>query len=155
MTKDLNTLMSQLLNTFVLIDDEFKKHADKILFDYTITELHCLEHIGKIDKPNVTKLSQSLHLTRGGVSKLIKKLINKKVVCSYQLDTNKKEIYYQLTALGRDIFDAHEQIHQKWSAKDLEFLQQFDANQVTFVMTFIQKYSQYLVETLKTFNWSK
>lgn len=100
MTNNLNTLLSNLSNTFDLINDAFKKNADPVLTNYSITEMHCIEHIKKIKNPNVTKLSASLRITRGGVCKIIKRLCAKSAVSPYRLDENKKEIYYTLTETG-------------------------------------------------------
>lgn len=41
------------------------------------SEVHCIEFIEKIEDANVTKLAESLYMTRGAISKLTKKLIIK------------------------------------------------------------------------------
>ena len=151
MTKTINTTLSMLLNTFELINNTLKNHAEPVLYGYTITEMHCIECIGKIENPNVTKISQSLNITRGGVSKMIKKLINKGAIDTYTRDENKKEIYYILTNLGQEVFQAHEKIHQEWNDKDTEFFKQFDKNEIEFALNFLQKYSQHLKDTIKYF----
>ena len=151
MTKTLNTTLSMLLNTFELINNTLKNHAEPVLYGYTITEMHCIECIGKIENPNVTKISQSLNITRGGVSKMIKKLINKGAIDTYTRDENKKEVYYILTNLGQEVFQAHEKIHQEWNDKDTEFFKQFDKNEIKFALNFLQKYSQHLKDTIKYF----
>ena len=151
MTKTLNTTLSMLLNTFELINNTLKNHAEPVLYGYTITEMHCIECIGKIENPNVTKISQSLNITRGGVSKMIKKLINKGAIDTYTRDENKKEVYYILTNLGQEVFQAHEKLHQEWNDKDTEFFKQFDKNEIKFALNFLQKYSQHLKDTIKYF----
>lgn len=151
MTKTLNTTLSMLLNTFELINNTLKNHAEPVLYGYTITEMHCIECIGKIENPNVTKISQSLNITRGGVSKMIKKLISKGAIDTYTRGENKKEIYYILTNLGQEVFQAHEKIHQEWNDKDTEFFKQFDKNEIEFALNFLQKYSQHLKDTIKYF----
>lgn len=151
MTKTLNTTLSMLLNTFELINNTLKNHAEPVLSGYTITEMHCIECIGKIENPNVTKISQSLNITRGGVSKMIKKLINKGAIDTYTRDENKKEVYYILINLGQEVFQAHEKLHQEWNDKDTEFFKQFDKNEIKFALNFLQKYSQHLKDTIKYF----
>lgn len=154
MKNNLNTTLSTLLNTFELINTTFKDKANPLLIDYTVTEMHCIERIGKIQNPNVTKLSHELHLTRGGISKLVKKLIKKNAIEAYSSDDNKKEIYYKLTESGMEIFEAHEKLHKKWNNKDKEFFKQFNKEEVEFAINFIQKYTDHLKRTLTNFNWS-
>lgn len=148
MTKNLNTTLSTLLNTFELINNALKDHAEPVLSGYTITEMHCIECIGKIENPNVTKISQSLNMTRGGISKMLKKLIGKGTVITYTRDENKKEVYYTLTDLGQAVFHAHEKIHQEWNSKDMEFFKQFEEKEIKFALNFIQKYSEHLKKAI-------
>lgn len=148
MEKDLNTVLSVLWNTFELMNVAMKEHAEPELAGYTITEMHCIEHIGKLENPNVTKISQMLHITRGGVSKLIKKLMQRGAVVSYNSESNKKEIYYRLTPSGEKVFQAHELLHKKWNDKDVEFFKQFNDEEIKFAMDFIKKYTEHLNNTL-------
>ena len=85
-----------------------------------------------------------MNLTKGGVSKTIKKLIQKGVVESYSLDSNKKEIYYKLTSLGESIFDAHEKLHKNWSSKDSEFFKSFTEDELKITAKVLAKYDEYL-----------
>ncbi|MDP4090181.1 MAG: winged helix DNA-binding protein [Bacillota bacterium] len=77
--------------------------------DYHYTEILCISLIGTLPEANVTKLSEASYMTRGGISKTIKKLINYGVVESYQKPENKKEIYFELTDKGKEIFTKNEQ----------------------------------------------
>ena len=149
MEKNLNTVLSNLLNTFEIISAAMKNYGNPLLQDYGITEMHCIEHIGKITHPNVTKISSSLHITRGGVSKIIKRLINKGAITPYHEESNKKEVYYRLTFLGQKVFDAHEQLHRVWNDKDQEFFKKFKQQDIAFVENFIEQYTQHLKQTLK------
>jgi DNA-binding MarR family transcriptional regulator len=49
----------------------------------------------KLQGANVTKLSKTFRLTRGAISKLVKRLIKVDAIESYQKPENKKEIYYK------------------------------------------------------------
>ncbi|STY44464.1 MarR family [Listeria grayi] len=61
------------------------------LKDYTSSEVHCIEFIGKSTDPNVTKLAEAFYMTRGAMSKLTKKLIQKGLIETYQNPENKKK----------------------------------------------------------------
>ena len=81
--------------------------------------MHCIEHIKKIKNPNVTKLSASLRITRGGVCKIIKRLCAKSAVSSYRLDENKKEAKaLENTDEDEEIEVVVEDVDRENSAKD-------------------------------------
>ncbi len=48
------------------------------------SEIHCIDFIGKIDNPNVTKISESMNMTRGAISKICKKLLNNNLIHKYK-----------------------------------------------------------------------
>lgn len=148
MSCSLNTTLSTLLNTFDLLNNALKNHADPILNSYSISEMHCIECIGKIEYPNVTKISQSLNITRGGISKMIKKLICKGAITAYAREENKKEIYYRLTEAGIKVFLAHEKMHKAWNDEDKEFFKQYDEQKVKLIIDFVDKYSEHLKKSL-------
>ena len=95
--RDLNSVMSDMSNTFDTFNAAFKDNADPILLDYTISEMHCIDTIARVENPNVTKISKALKMTRGGTSKLVRKLMARGAISAYRNSANKKEIYgYQL-----------------------------------------------------------
>lgn len=64
----------ELFNKMVWIN---KSKMEASLRGYKSSEVHCIEYIGKNIDPNVTKLAESLYMTKGAISKLTKKLIEK------------------------------------------------------------------------------
>lgn len=50
-----------------------KVKMEKALAGYAASEVHCIEFIGKHKYPNVTKMAESMYMTRGAISKLTKK----------------------------------------------------------------------------------
>ncbi len=51
---------------------------------YGVSEIHCIDFIGKIENPNVTKISESMNMTRGAISKICKKLLNNNLIYKYK-----------------------------------------------------------------------
>ncbi len=78
------------------------KMEDK-LREYKSSEVHCIEYIGRNVDSNVTKLAESFYMTRGAISKIAKKLMQKGIIESYQKPENKKEIYFRLTEQGKAV----------------------------------------------------
>ncbi|MEG6511067.1 MarR family transcriptional regulator [Desulforamulus ruminis] len=89
------------------------KHLGRNFGDISVSEVHCIEQISRIEEANVTKLSEGMELTRGAVSKLTKKLLQKGVIEKYQKPENKKEIYFKLNDQGKEICLKHHHEHQK------------------------------------------
>ena len=82
------------------------------------SEVHCIEYIGRNVDSNVTKLAESFYMTRGAISKITKKLIQKGIIESYQKPDNKKEIYFRLTSQGKVIYKIHEELHKEFQERN-------------------------------------
>jgi DNA-binding MarR family transcriptional regulator len=75
------------------------------------SDIHMIEAIKNYPASNTTDLALKLGVTKGTVSKLTKKLSQKGFVSKYQFEDNKKEVYYELTELGRKAYDGHYEYH--------------------------------------------
>ncbi|MCS4463590.1 MarR family transcriptional regulator [Clostridium botulinum] len=89
---------------------------------YGVSEIHCIDFIGKIENPNVTKISENMNMTRGAISKICKKLLNNKLIDKYKKPENDKEIYFKLTKSGEELYKCHEIKHKKWEERNNNFL---------------------------------
>lgn len=130
------------------LDALLRKKYGKILTNYSVSEMHCLDYIGKMEKPNVTKLAIALNLTKAGTSKMLKRLLQRKAVKTFTDCNNKKEIYYSLTAVGKKIFAAHAILHKNWNSYTEQFLDNCPLIQVTNTIKLLKKYSYYLQQLL-------
>ena len=109
----------------------------EFIAEHNVLEVHCIDLIEKIQDANVTKLSKIFRLTRGAISKLVKRLIKAGTIEAYQKPENKKEIYYKLTVLGRDIYLRREKIHQNRIDRDsLLFRQLCEAEKDSLISIF-------------------
>lgn len=113
------------------------------------SEVHCIESIGKNRNTNVTKLAESLYMTRGAISKLTKKLIKKGLIESYQKPDNKKEIYFRLTEQGKIIDKIHEELHKEFQERDKVVFEQVTEEQFDSMLSFVEKYSKHLDAEIK------
>ncbi|MEC0372275.1 MarR family transcriptional regulator [Paenibacillus chibensis] len=126
-----------------------KDKMEASLKGYTSSEVHCVEYIGKNTDPNVTKLAEFFYMTRGAMSKMTKKLIQKGLIESYQKSDNKKEIYYRLTELGKTIFQIHEDLHQEFRERDKAVFDQLTEEQFDSMLRFVEQYSRHLDAEIK------
>ncbi|MBF7017790.1 MarR family winged helix-turn-helix transcriptional regulator [Staphylococcus durrellii] len=141
-------LMSEMRRLYQKIEWLNKPQMQRELAGYTATEVHCVQAIQKIDDPNVQKLSQELYMTRGAISKLMKKLLAKSLIASYQRDDNKKEIYYKLTDKGYKIFATHERLHAQFQERDHKVFENIKDEHYDAMLSFIEQYSEHLEEEI-------
>ncbi|WP_163652553.1 winged helix DNA-binding protein [Listeria sp. PSOL-1] len=116
---------------------------------YKPSEVHCVEAIMKNSDPNVTRLAESLYMTKGAISKLTKKLIEKKLIESYQKPANKKEVYFKLTDKGKSVYQIHEDLHKEFQERDKEMFAQITDEQLDKILKFVDQYNNHLDAEIK------
>ncbi|WP_405156782.1 MarR family winged helix-turn-helix transcriptional regulator [Paenibacillus sp. FSL K6-0108] len=126
-----------------------KDKMEESLKGYKPSEVHCIEYIEKNADSNVTKLAESFYMTRGAISKLTKKLIERGLIESYQKSDNKKEIYFRLTEKGKVIYQIHEDLHNEFHERDKAVFEQVSEEQFDSMLNFVDKYSQHLDAEIK------
>lgn len=112
--------------------------------EFTSAEVHFIEYVGENPDSNVTKLANAFYMTRGGASKMSKKLIKKGVIESYQKVENNKEIYFKLTPAGEAIYKTHRDLHKEFEERDNSVFEQITEEQFDSMLRFIAKYSNHL-----------
>ncbi|MCM1010253.1 MAG: MarR family transcriptional regulator [Fusobacterium sp.] len=140
-------ILNELLSIFDItaqLDVLYKHSFGDILLDYTYAEMHCIDCIGKIENPNVTKIALTMKLSKAAISKNIKKLLARNSIETYKNPDNKKEIYYKLTPIGLDVFDKHLKMHETWYNKDNEFFKQFNKKDLEIIFNILSKYNKTL-----------
>ncbi|OOM78864.1 MarR family transcriptional regulator [Clostridium sp. BL-8] len=120
--------------------------------DYKSSEVHYIECIGRNVDPNVTKLAESLYMTRGAISKMTKKLIKKGTIESYQKPDNKKEIYFRLTEEGQRVYELHEKLHKEFQERDKAVFEQVTDDEFDSMLKFLENYSRHLDKEMKKVN---
>ena len=93
---------------------------------------------------NTIPLSTAFYMTRGAISKLTKKLIDKGLLDSYQKPGNKKEIYFRLTETGMDIFKTHEKLHHGFDERDRPVFEQLSEKEMDAILCFAKAYNEHL-----------
>jgi len=135
-----------LFNKLVWIN---KSKMESSLQGYKPSEVHCIEFIEKNVDSNVTKLAESMYMTKGAISKLTKKLIEKGLIEDYQKTNNKKEVFFKLTQQGRVVFDIHEKLHKEFQERDESVFKHVTEEQFDHMLDFIELYSKHLDTEIK------
>ena len=107
---------------------------------YDNSELNCLDAIGRLEQPNVTALAGEMRMTKGAISKILRKLSDKDAVEPYQLGTNRQRIFYRLTDTGHVLFDAHRERHRGWEERELSFFRSLSEEERAGAIRFFTDY---------------
>lgn len=111
---------------------------------YRFSEMHTLDYIGKNSKANVTRIADHLGMTRGAISKIVKRLLRNRHISSYRLECNRKEIYYDLTEKGKELFCAHEEVHRGLAKMEAAFFRSYSAEQLEAMSSFLREYNIFI-----------
>ncbi|CAH2215384.1 MarR family transcriptional regulator [Tepidibacter aestuarii] len=145
-----NELMLKKLNeTFQLFTEFNEKGFKENYSDLNINEVHTIDYIGRAEHANVTKITDHLKITKGGVTKITKKLIVKEYINSYQTEENKKEKYFNLTEKGKEIFIKHKTLHIEAMNRDKRIFENFDEDQKKVIDKFLDILKEDFEDKLK------
>lgn len=115
----------------------------------SISEVHCLDYIGKLEIPNVTGIAQAMKMTRGGITKLTTKLAGKGYIEKYSIPGNKKEVHFRLTEAGREVYLKHEKIHEEARIREMEFFSTFSQEEQETIDRFLEKLNRFTLSRIE------
>ena len=79
--KEQELLLKELALMLERQDMLSKLTEGKCLDEYGYSETHCIDYIGRLELPNVTKIAEHMGMTRGAISKMTKKLSQRQEYC--------------------------------------------------------------------------
>ncbi|MCR3757621.1 MarR family winged helix-turn-helix transcriptional regulator [Clostridium felsineum] len=79
----------------------------------TYAEIHTIDTIGSNDGINITQLALLKGITKGAVSQMIYKLIDKGLVIKEASPKSDVEVVLKLTESGKKAYNAHLEFHRK------------------------------------------
>ncbi|MDN9009849.1 MarR family transcriptional regulator [Brevibacillus laterosporus] len=109
------------------------RDLDRLTGELTLSELHVIACIGKHGQVNVTAISQEMDMTRGAISKISTKLLQRGYLVKKQRADNQKEVHFQLTPMGDEIFRLHEELHEQAERRIERFLQKYSSSELAFI----------------------
>lgn len=142
-------LLKQIAQMLERQDMLSKLTESQCLDEYGYSETHCIDFIGRLELPNVTKVAEHMGMTRGAISKMTKKLLVKGLIEKYTLENNRKEIYFRLTEQGQKLFDEHAKRHKRWEERDMEFLSNYPKEDMEVLNRFMEEFNTYLEGQIK------
>jgi len=135
----LNESLTKLINTYNTISKIPRGYGTNI--EIYSADMHMLEMLGRHPDVRIVEISDMTGLTKGTISKTIKRLLNKKLIVRYQIEGNKKDVYYNLTKLGWEVFNGHDRHHDERNAVVHDLLKKVTDEQREFLMNFLESYT--------------
>lgn len=108
-------------------------------------ELHTLSAICNHELVNVTELAQIMGITKGAITQVVNKLIQKGLIEKFNMPGNKKEVYFRVTESGENVNKAHYQYHKMMHAPVSKYLCGLDKEKLEA----IGQYFDILVASIK------
>lgn len=136
----------EIVESFELIN---KANFQDIYNGLNINDVHAIDFIGNSENPKLTDVSNFLNITRGGATKITKRLISGGYIQDYKLNKNKKEKYFKLTMSGNDIFNKHRLIHQDSIRRDSKIFSKLTDEEKIIVFKFLSILETDLIDKLK------
>ena len=101
------------------------------------SEIHFIDAIGIDSEVNASQLSDKLHISNGAITQVAGKLLKKKLIEKYKIETNKKEVYFRLTEQGKVAYESHKEFHQGLCEKIIAYLNDLSPDQIEGILGFI------------------
>lgn len=118
---------------------QYKKEYKELELELSLTQFHIIELIDKNNKVNNKFLAKELNVSNPAITKSIKKLLSKGLVIELHNESNKREVYYQLTEQGEKLSFIHDDLHKKAVKKYEEVLKVFNDKELETIFKFLKR----------------
>ena len=78
-----------------------------LLREATPVSMRVLDAIGRLERANGSTVATQSHVPKGTVSKVARRLARQELITRDARPNNKKEVFFRLTPLGRELVDFH------------------------------------------------
>lgn len=107
---------------------EKKKQSYGVDVPLTQTEIHLIAEIGAKPGIGVKALAEAKGVTAGAASQMIKKMVQKGLVCKRIAEESEAKIELTLTEKGQICFVEHQKLHEEANKKWCRLLDKLDDN---------------------------
>ncbi len=116
--KLLNELLVELFNHILMLEERnLKTHG---LNNLSITEVHIIEAVSKVNTPSMGEVASKLMVTVGTLSTSVNRLVQKGYIISERSEQDRRVVLLSLPERGEDALKIHETFHEKMINKVLE-----------------------------------
>jgi DNA-binding MarR family transcriptional regulator len=141
MNKELALAIGEKINKAVTVLSKEKKVARDygIGFPMNHAEVHLLDTINQHQGENTSQLAQRNGITKGAVAQITKKLLEKGLITAFQTPENRKEVYFELTKLGKKVVSGHDRHHRRLNAGLSKYFETLSYKDMQTISTFLDK----------------
>ena len=119
--------IERVLHKYMRLEEMPFTYGDGIRL--TQREIHVIDTIGTNPDINMTQLAEMHGITKGAVSQMICRLLDKGYVEKVSAPEDDRELRMILTPSGRAAYDAHREYHAKRSGGFMDILNSMDASE--------------------------
>ena len=142
----------EIAELFIKLANKYNS-LEKIPADYGVgkdlyhSERHLIDQLGDYPEKNITELAQFLGVTKGAISQTVKKLETKGIVSRYKGEENDKEVFLELTEIGKSVYEKHKEVNQKSILPLYEELKKYSDDKVYFLVEMFKWMDTFLDES--------
>ena len=126
----------KIINKYNGFDKKARNYGtDKLLYP---SEVHVIDVIGMNEDMTTTKIAESLGITKGAVSQITAKLIDKKLIRK-QDGKGINEVYLSLTKDGINAYHGHQKLHEHMHSKMNKLIDEMDDTTKESIINFIRE----------------
>lgn len=103
------------------------------------SEIHIMNVIGYYPDIHISEIARKFGVTKGAISKTIKKLEKKGLVEKVIDRTNNTRTLVRLTEKGLKAYDAHERYHNEYDRDMFSFLENLNEHELDIIANFLEK----------------
>ena len=119
--------IERVLHKYMRLEEMPFTYGDGIKL--TQREIHVIDTIGTNPDINMTQLAEMHVITKGAVSQMIYRLLDKGYVEKVSAPEDDRELRMILTPSGRAAYEAHREYHAKRSGGFMDILNSMDASE--------------------------
>lgn len=136
-------LMVKLFNSYQYLDRHKVCYIEGLpLYP---SEVHVIHAIATDGSMKMAELAAVLGITKGAMTKLAAKLEDKGLIRRYQYLENRKDIYFQLTPLGMEVYEGHVRYHRNREERLYASYRNISSGEAEIILRFLGEYHKEMV----------
>ena len=133
------SVTERLFHVIRTLEEEQRKpveYGDGVVLGHA--EMQLLETISRYPDEHASALSLRLGITKGAVTQVVTKLMDKQLLSRVQRDGNRQKAYFRPTRHGREIIERHHRHHRKANQRLCEFITTLDDQEAHSIFQFLE-----------------
>ncbi|GHT99208.1 hypothetical protein FACS1894142_6540 [Spirochaetia bacterium] len=139
MDKELALAIGEKINKAASILNSEKKVARDygIGFPLNHAEVQLLDIINGHPDENTSQLAVRIGITKGAIAQITKKLLEKDLIARFHTPENNKEVYFELTRLGKKAVSGHWKHHERLNAGLMRYFETLSGKDIKTIFSFL------------------